>query len=300
MEIYTVPAAAAVFFSILAFGHFVLSFFDRHQRQLHLRLKGCRSPALEPVSAEKYVSLSVWLSKLLPRNNQARERHQQTMIKAGFYQPQALAVFFLFRLCCLFLPVIGLFAVSLYYNIPLRSSIFIGGGCAILGIFLPSNWLERRIKRRILLLQLALPDFLDMVTVCLGSGLGLHAAVLKVVDEIKLAHPLLANEMEIVVRDMQLGFTIDAAFARFGQRTGCPEITAVSTMLKEAQKYGSDLIAPFETQADTMRFEREQKSEEAAHKLSVKILFPMLLLIMPAVFVVLAGPAVLKILKAFN
>lgn len=301
METLTIISALGVFFAVLALGTFIFAPSDRQERQINSRLKGCQrlavaeTIAVAPPSSAK----SLW-SNLLPLDAQAQERYQQSMIQAGFYQPGALALFFMFRLSCLVLPVSCCFAATQLNWLPLRSSMMLGAGLGIVGIFLPSFWLERRIKRRISQLQRALPDFLDMLTICLGSGLGLQAAILRVVDEINLVHPLLAKEMEIVVRDMQLGSTVDTAFARFAQRTGFKEISTISSMLKESQRYGSDLIAAFEVQADTMRFEREQATEEMAHKASVKLLMPMLLLIMPAVFIVLAGPAILKIQEAFK
>ncbi len=116
----------------------------------------------------------------------------------------------------------------------------------------------------------------------------------------RLAHPLLAGELSIVQRDIDLGATVDSALRRFGDRSGFDGIRTLSTFVRESQRFGTELADALRLHADMLRSQREQVAEETAQKASVKILLPMLLLILPAVFVVIAGPAAIQIQQAFS
>jgi tight adherence protein C len=136
--------------------------------------------------------------------------------------------------------------------------------------------------------------------VCLDSGLSLQGTILRVSEEMRIAHPTLAGELEIVQRDMALGATVDVALKRFADRSGYEGIRTMSTFVREAQRFGTELAEALRTHADMLRYQRAQAAEETAQKASVKILLPVLLLILPAVFVVLAGPAAIQIQAAFS
>ena len=141
---------------------------------------------------------------------------------------------------------------------------------------------------------------MDLLIVCLQSGMSVSSALQRVGMEIKVAHPLLAYELEIVQRDVTLGAPVDAALSNFANRSGVDVLRELATFMRESRRFGSEIVDALRVQADTMRFQREQTAEENAQKATVKILFPMLLLILPAIFVVLVGPAVIQIQKAFS
>jgi tight adherence protein C len=136
--------------------------------------------------------------------------------------------------------------------------------------------------------------------VCLDSGLSLQGTILRVSDELRIAHPTLAGELEIVERDMALGAAVDVALKRFADRSGFEGIRTMSTFVRESQRFGTELADALRTHAEMLRYQRAQAAEETAQKASVKILLPVLLLILPAVFVVLAGPAAIQIQAAFS
>ncbi len=144
-----------------------------------------------------------------------------------------------------------------------------------------------------------LADFLDLMIVCLHSGLSLQSTIQCVSDELRIAHPEFAGELNIVQRDISLGATVDGALRRFAERTGCDGVGTLAKFVREAQRLGTQLTEALRIHADMLRSQREAAAEEAAQKAAVKILMPTLLLILPAVFIVLAGPAVIQIQQVF-
>jgi tight adherence protein C len=167
------------------------------------------------------------------------------------------------------------------------------------GSILPSLWLDRAIARRQILLRKSLPDFLDLMIVCLEGGLSLQETIRRVSDELRLVHPVLAVELNIVQRDIELGATVDQALKRFAARADYEGVRTLSSFIREAQRFGTNITEALRNHADMLRSQREQIAEEKAQKAAVKILIPTLLLIFPAIFVVAVGPAVIQIQEAF-
>ena len=150
-----------------------------------------------------------------------------------------------------------------------------------------------------MLLRRSLPDFLDLMIVCLQGGLSIQETIRRVGDELRLAHPILAGELSTVQRDVELGATVDQAFRRFAARTDYEGVRTLSTFVRESQRFGTQLTEALRLHAEMLRLQREEAAEEMAQKAAVTILLPTLLLIFPTVFVVLVGPAVIQIQEAF-
>jgi tight adherence protein C len=127
----------------------------------------------------------------------------------------------------------------------------------------------------------------------------MQETIRRVNEELKLAHPVLAHELDIVQRDIDLSCSIDQALKRFALRTDCEGIRTLSTFIREAQRFGTQITDALRNHADMLRSQREQLAEENAQKAAVKILLPTMLLIFPAIFVVLVGPAAIQIHEAF-
>src|SRR5690606_34824495 len=130
-------------------------------------------------------------------------------------------------------------------------------------------------------LRHALPDFLDLMTVCLEGGLSLQETIHRVSTELQLAHPALAAELMIVRRDMELGATVEQSLKRCSVRSDCEGLRTLSTFLRETQRFGTKITDALRDFADGLRAQREQAAEENAQKVAVKILIPTLLLIFP-------------------
>lgn len=220
--------------------------------------------------------------------------------KAGIYRAAAVNWYFGVKLALAVLPLsIGIAAFSaglLSWETAIISALI----ASSIGSLSPSLWLDQAVHARRRNLQRALPDFLDLMIVCLQGGMSMAESLRRVADELTIAHPDLAFELSIVQRDVELGSTIDQALRRFAQRADFEGVRTLSTFVRESQRFGTRLAEALRGHAEMLRSQREQAAEETAQKASVKILLPTLLLILPAVFVVLVGPAVIQIQQAFS
>ncbi len=164
-----------------------------------------------------------------------------------------------------------------------------------IGFFLPEVFLFFRIRSRREQMFCGLPNALDLIVICVESGLGLDAAFQKVADEIHLSNHVLSQELNLTCMEIRAGRTRMEALNSFAYRTGLPDVKALVTVLVQAERFGVSTAKALRTHSDDMRLRRRQRAEEAAAKTAVKLVFPLVLFIFPAIFVVLAGPAAIKI-----
>jgi tight adherence protein C len=224
---------------------------------------------------------------------------QRRLVKAGIYSPAATSWFFVAKLVLMLTPPVAIIAANtLGFPVMKNFSLF-GLAAGGIGALAPGLWLDRKISARHASLRRSLPDFLDLMNVCLEAGLSLQETIRRVNEELQLAHPILAYELDIVQRDIDLSCSIDQALKKFAVRTDCEGIRTLSTFIRESQRFGTQITDALRNHADMLRSQREQLAEENAQKAAVKILLPTLLLIFPAIFVVLVGPAVIQIQEAF-
>jgi len=239
-------------------------------------------------------------ARLIPNDQRERTRLQARLVQAGIYASWAPNVFVLAKLLLIVVPpVIGLVLAEGGVLGPHRA-LFYGGIAGGLGLLVPSLWLQRRKTRRQTTLCRSLPDFLDLLVACVQSGLSLEAALQRVTDELALAYPLLSGEMAIVQRQIELGATPDLALRNFAERSDLSPLYSLSTLIEQARRFGTSITDALRAQAEMLRYQREQRAEELAQKASVKILFPTLLCIFPAIFVVLVGPAAMQLYEKFS
>jgi tight adherence protein C len=169
-----------------------------------------------------------------------------------------------------------------------------------IGFMLPNLWLNMAVKKRSEAIRNGLPDGLDLMVVGVEAGLGLDAAMQRVGDEMNNAHPALAEEMQIATVETQMGVTRAESLCKMADRTGVAEMRALVAVIVQAEKLGTSIAKALRNQADSLRTKRRQAAEERAQKTAVKLLIPLILFIFPAIFVVLAGPAALHLMKTFG
>jgi tight adherence protein C len=235
-------------------------------------------------------------ARLLPDNEQQRSRLRNRLSRAGIYSPYGISSFLTFQLAlrCV-VPCLGLVGASLGY-FAWHWAVIAG----LAGMLAPSFWLNRRAAQRQIVFASSLPDFLDLLVACLEGGQSIQAAMQRVADELRIAHPVLSQEMSIVQREIELGGTPAAALRHFAERSGTDSIRSLSTFVEQTQRFGTALAEALRIHADVLRTQREQLAEERAQRAAVKILFPTLLFIFPAIFVVLAGPAAIQLHEHFS
>ncbi|MGE3317207.1 MAG: type II secretion system F family protein [Planctomycetaceae bacterium] len=239
-------------------------------------------------------------TRLAPNDQKERSALQARLIHAGIYATWAPAAFLTVKLLLVALPplfglILGQAGLFNPHKALLWGSLL--GGC---GIIIPGMWLDRQKARRHAVFSRSLPDFLDLMVTCVQSGLSLEAALQRVTDELSLAHPVLAGEMAIVQRQIEFGATPDVALRNFAQRSDLTALFSLSTLIQQARRFGTTIGDALRTHAEMLRYQREQRAEEMAQKAAVKILFPTLLFIFPAIFVVLVGPAAVQLSEKFS
>jgi tight adherence protein C len=161
----------------------------------------------------------------------------------------------------------------------------------------PDIWVKTRIDRRKLKIQNGLPDAMDLAVVCVEAGLGLDQALLRVGTEIHMSAPELAEELNLRNIEINMGRSRADALRNLADRTGVDDLKALVAILIQTDRFGTSVGTALRTFSDSLRVKRRQRAEEMAAKLSVKMLFPMMLFIFPAIFFVILGPAVIAITR---
>ncbi|HEV8004088.1 MAG TPA: type II secretion system F family protein [Planctomycetaceae bacterium] len=259
-----------------------------------------RARSVEPPSGQSRSKILGIAARLIPDDQREHTRLQVRLIHAGVYASWAPSVLLFVKLMLMAAPPIVGFVLAEIGMLDPNRALFFGGVAGGLGLLLPSLWLQRRKSRRQAAICRSLPDFLDLLVACVQSGLSLEGALQRVTDELTLAYPLLSGEMAIVQRQMELGATPDLALRSFAERSDLSPLYTLSTLIEQARRFGTSVTDALRTQAEMLRYQREQRAEELAQKASVKILFPTLLCIFPAIFVVLVGPAAVLLYEKFS
>ena len=167
----------------------------------------------------------------------------------------------------------------------------------ILGYLLPDIFLTWRMNVRQGHLQRGLPDALDLLVICVESGLGLDQALMKVTQEVRITHPELSDELQLVNLEMRIGKTRIEALRELARRTGLEDIKSLVAMLVQTDRFGTSVAQSLRVFSDDLRIKRRQRAEEMSAKTSVKMVFPLVFFIFPALLAVILGPAALTLLR---
>src|SRR5579883_832498 len=175
----------------------------------------------------------------------------------------------------------------------------LGGTVAalLLGFLLPKMVLQRLVKRYRSRLQEALPDTVDLLGIVLGTGLALDQAMMRVSEEMQFVYPELALEFTTVVMQVRAGQERAKSFDQLVRRTGIESIKSLAAMIIQSEKFGTSLALALKVYADDLRKKRTRKAEEAVAKAAIKMLFPVLIFILPVLFIITLVPAVLTVVR---
>jgi tight adherence protein C len=227
---------------------------------------------------------------------------RQLFLQAGFRGEHALAAFLGFKV----LGAAALTAGGIFWRVTKRPSgseltvVLIIVALALLGWYLPDIVLRLRIAHRKELLLEGFPDALDLMVVCVESGMGLDAAVTRVGEEMRLSSPRVSDEFRLLSLELRAGKMRRDALHSLAMRTGLEEISSFASLLIQTDRFGTSVAQALRVHADSMRVRRAQRAEELAAKLPVKLVFPLVFFIFPCIFVVVVGPAVIKIVRTFS
>ncbi|HEX8362900.1 MAG TPA: type II secretion system F family protein [Longimicrobium sp.] len=242
-----------------------------------------------------------WLHRIGERGRGADTGSaKQLLVEAGFRGPGAAAVFRGVRIA---LPLALGGAASLIlpiFGVPTAGAMFAALWMAAAGWIAPGFFVGRRARSRQRELQRALPDALDLLVVCVEAGLGLNQAMMRVSQEIRHVSVLISDELGLVNLEIRAGVPRQDALRNLGTRTGVQELRSLGAMLIQTDRFGTSIAQAMRIHADTLRTKRRQRAEEAAAKTTVKLVFPLVLFVFPAMFVVLLGPALLQIVRVLG
>jgi tight adherence protein C len=158
-------------------------------------------------------------------------------------------------------------------------------------------WLTWRVKSRQGKLRRALPDALDLLVICVEAGLGLDQALMKVSQDMRISHPQLSEELQLVNMEMRIGKTRIDALRELARRTGLDDIKALVAMLIQTERFGTSIAQSLRVYSDDMRLKRRQRAEEMSAKTSVKMVPALVFFIFPALMVVILGPAIITLMR---
>jgi tight adherence protein C len=211
------------------------------------------------------------------------------LVQAGYRREEALTIFFGIRVVFA-LALFALFSTS----VVARPNMSLALGGLGFGYLLPGMVLARLAKRRAHRIRLSLADALDLLVVSVEAGLGLDQALSRVGAELAFAYPELSDELKLINLELRAGKPRPEALRNLADRTGVDDLSALVTMLIQTDKFGTSVAQSLRVYSETLRTKRRQRAEEAAAKTGVKMVFPLVFCIFPAIWVVTIGPAAIR------
>jgi tight adherence protein C len=242
---------------------------------------------------------------LQPKSELEQSQLRQRMAHAGFRSEKAAQVYLGIRFISLLVTAVIVAGVILpvyglsWGMIQGEGGLYMAAVIAI-GLYGPPLVLWYLVSKRQEAIFLSLPDVIDLMVVCVESGLGLDAALRKVCEEMKDHAPIITEEVNIANFQLQMGRPKRDVLHDLGVRTGVDDVKSLAAILIQADRFGSSVAQALRIQSDSMRVRRRQLAEERAAKTAVKLIFPLVLFIFPGIFVVLAGPAAIKLSENFG
>jgi len=249
---------------------------------------------------ERLASVIQPLAKLsLPAEGWEGSAIRIAFINAGWRHPSAPTIFFGIKtMLALGFPLI---ALTLSGEGLLASGVsrilFVLISASAVGYYLPNIFLRYKIADRQREIFESFPDALDLLIICVESGLGLDQAIGKVAAEIDIKSKVLAQELQLVLMELRSGFSRETALRHLALRTGIEEIDLLVAMMIQADRFGTSMGDSLRVHADNLRTKRRQRAEEAAAKIAVKLLMPLIFMIFPTLMLVLVGPAMIQIYR---
>ena len=285
------PILAFVFGSLLVAGLALIMMpskagaIDRRLEELMLSPDAAeRKPRLQSL-----VALFKRIGEKVPRSPKEMGTLRLRLTQAGYRRDEAITIFFGIRV--LFALGLFMFFSTSIVAKPNMTMALAGLGA---GYVLPGMLLARLAKRRAHKIRLSLADALDLLVVSVEAGLGLDQAMTRVGTELAFAYPDLSDELKLINLELRAGKPRAEALRNLADRTGVDDLSSLVTMLIQTDKFGTSVAQSLRVYSETLRTKRRQRAEEAAAKTGVKMVFPLVFCIFPAVWIVTIGPAAIR------
>ena len=249
---------------------------------------------------QQFQAVLEWFARLnQPSNVEEARATRRQLITAGYRSGKA-PVFFMgakLLVAVLMTALIALVPVKVLGFPTFTTLIFYYVAAAACGYYAPLVWLRTAITRRKDALNRAIPDALDLMVVCVEAGLGLDQAIGRVGEEVGRSHPALSDELNLLSMELRTGVSRQEALRNIALRTDLEEVRNLVALLIQTDRFGTSIGQALRVHADSMRTTRRLRAEELAAKLPVKLLFPLVFFIFPSMFIVIIGPAAIKMVR---
>lgn len=301
-NIQVILVAGLTFVAVVCVGGALLAYNANRRSLLESRLYGsvARSDTFRPgESGDSPLEILARLGAKLGGGSASSALYAR-MVRAGFQSRNAVPVFMATKLLFFlgaFLLLVPLVAVL---DAAFGMSMLLAASGAGLAFFLPNIYVDSRAKKRAQEIRMHLPDMVDLLEVCVSGGMGLDQAWNAVGEEIRQVSPLLADEMALTTLEMQLGEDRGVAMRRMAERTGADDLSSMVSALVQSERFGTSVSQALRVFAESMRELRATRAEESAETMAVKMIFPMVVLIFPTVFIVAVGPAAISLVEMFG
>ena len=299
-------------FAATAMGVLALFWWSgsREESLVH-RLQEIVSPGGEAPSTPS-VRVREWISRLRGKSDPVARKseeivarvtsdvtsgHQLLLTQAGYRSATVVRVYGWVRIASVLLFPAALFAGGKAVGLPDKTLFLLAVAGAGAGFYLPAALLRSKARKRQEAITDALPDALDLLTVCVEAGLGINSAFVRIAEEFRLSCPTLSEEFDVVNREMVAGKPRMDALRALADRTGVEDVRSLVAMLVQTERLGTSLAQSLRVHSDSLRVRRRQRAEEAAAKTTIKLVFPLVFLLFPSLFIVILGPGVIQILR---
>jgi tight adherence protein C len=234
-----------------------------------------------------------------PKDEKEISRVQKEFLMAGFRGENVPLVFWGTKVLLAVLTAVVFISIrlSILKPIPSFSVTLLTVVFALISFHLPNLWLKMKIAQRKETIRAGLPDALDLMVVCVVAGNGLDAAINRVAQEMELSNKPLSDEFNFLNLELRAGKSRQDALRNLAIRTDLEDVSSLVTLLIQTEKFGTSIAQALRVHSDSMRTQRFQRAEEVAAKLPVKLIFPLILFILPSLFVVILGPAAITIFR---
>ncbi len=258
-------------------------------------LGGQPAAADQDASSDQIVAFLKRIGERLPKSPKDLGKIQLRLVQAGHRGPEAIPVFLAIR--------VGLAAAIFAFcmtPIVMKPNLLTALAGAAFGYVIPGMGLARKARRRQHRIRLALADALDLLVVSVEAGLGLDQALARVAAELAFAYPDLSGELRLVNLELLAGKGRSEALRNLADRTGVDDLSSLVAMLVQTDKFGTSVAHSLRVFSETLRTKRRQRAEEAAAKTGVKMVFPLVICIFPAIWIVTIGPAAIKFIQVLG
>ena len=291
-------------FTSLALGVMsVYWLFSREQGTLAARLESM-DPTLALVENNPMTTMAERmtepLNRIVPISAMEAAKLQKQLMQAGYRSNDAPMAFHAIQVSLVV--AVPSIVMTLYFIFGGNLSTYVIWGLlgVALGFYLPRSILKSKIKSRQQRITWGLADTLDLMVVAVEAGLGLNAALNRVAEELKMTHPDLHEELELVNLEIRVGRAREEALRNLAERTGVDDIRSFVALLVQADRYGSSIARAVRVFSESLRTKRRQRAEQASQKAALKLIFPLTAFLFPVIIIVILTPAALNLIDLFG